>query len=56
MKQDTRRFSKRQMIWFRGDRRIHWIMADDKSAEQLAEEIWKAAESYGDAKEDGIIL
>ena len=39
MKQDTRRFSKRQMIWFRGDKRVQWVMADGKSAEQLADEI-----------------
>lgn len=56
MKQDTRRFAKRQMIWFRGDRRIHWVSADEKSAEQLAEEICEAVESYGDAKKDSMIL
>ena len=28
MKQDTRRFAKRQMIWFRGDARVHWLDAD----------------------------
>lgn len=40
MKQDTRRFSKRQLIWFRGDKRVHWLMADGKSAAQLADEIF----------------
>jgi tRNA dimethylallyltransferase len=39
MKQDTRRFAKRQLIWFRADPRVHWLAADGKSAEQLAEEI-----------------
>ena len=39
MKQDTRRFAKRQLIWFRGDKRVHWITADGKSAAHLAEEI-----------------
>lgn len=41
MKQDTRRFAKRQMIWFRGDKRVHWVAADGKSAEQLADEIFE---------------
>ena len=49
MKQDTRRFAKRQMIWFRGDPRVHWLDADGKTAAQLAEEIFshtqKAAHS-----------
>jgi tRNA dimethylallyltransferase len=40
MKQDTRRFAKRQMIWFRGDPRVHWLDADEKPAGQLAEEIF----------------
>ena len=40
MKQDTRRFARRQLIWFRGDPRVHWIMADDKSAGQIADEIY----------------
>jgi tRNA dimethylallyltransferase len=39
MKQDTRRFAKRQLIWFRADPRIHWLAADGKSAEQVADEI-----------------
>lgn len=41
LKQDTRRFAKRQMIWFRGDTRIHWLNADDQTAEQLAGEIFR---------------
>lgn len=40
MKQDTRRFARRQLIWFRGDARIHWVLADGKSAEQLTDEIF----------------
>lgn len=40
MKQDTRRFAKRQLIWFRGDSRVQWLAADGKSAEQLADEIF----------------
>ena len=42
MKKDTRRFAKRQLIWFRGDKRVQWITADGKSAAQLTDEIWEA--------------
>jgi len=41
MTQDTRRFAKRQMIWFRADPRVHWLDADGRTAEQLAETIFK---------------
>lgn len=41
LKQDTRRFAKRQMIWFRGDPRIHWLDADNQTAEQLADTIFR---------------
>lgn len=41
MKQDTRRFAKRQMIWFRGDKRVQWVAADGKTAQQLADEIYE---------------
>lgn len=40
MKQDTRRFARRQLIWFRGDARVRWVMADGKPAEQIADEIF----------------
>ena len=40
IKQETRRFSKRQMIWFRGDPRVRWLDADGKASEQLADEIF----------------
>jgi tRNA dimethylallyltransferase len=39
MKQDTRRFARRQLIWFRGDARVQWVQADGKTAEQVADEI-----------------
>ena len=38
-KRDTRRFAKRQLIWFRADPRIRWLPADGKTAGELAEEI-----------------
>ncbi len=41
MKQDTRRFAKRQMIWFRGDPRVHWLDADTQTAEQLADQVYR---------------
>ncbi len=41
LKQDTRRFAKRQMIWFRGDPRVQWIDADEQTSEQLADTIFQ---------------
>lgn len=40
LKQDTRRFAKRQMIWFRADPRVQWLDADGQTAEQLADRIF----------------
>ena len=40
MKQDTRRFAKRQLIWFRGDARVQWVEADGRPAAQIADEIY----------------
>jgi tRNA dimethylallyltransferase len=39
IKMNTRHYAKRQMTWFRKDRRIIWIKADDKSPREIAEEI-----------------
>ena len=33
MKQNTRRYAKRQLTWFRGDPRIHWMPVADQTAE-----------------------
>lgn len=42
LKQNTRRYAKRQMTWFRKDKRIHWIKAEETdSAEEIAEKIYK---------------
>lgn len=38
LKRDTRHFARRQLIWFRGDARVRWILLDDKSLEQAADE------------------
>lgn len=29
LKQETRRYAKRQLTWFRRDKRVHWIYADE---------------------------
>ena len=49
MKQDTRRFAKRQLVWFRGDTRVRWMMADGKTPSELADGIWNTiqAERWG---------
>jgi len=40
IKQNTRRYAKRQMTWFRADRRIHWVEASEtKVASEIAQEI-----------------
>ncbi|HTX19363.1 MAG TPA: tRNA (adenosine(37)-N6)-dimethylallyltransferase MiaA [Bacteroidota bacterium] len=31
MKQSTRRFAKRQLTWFRGESRIHWMKMDEET-------------------------
>jgi tRNA dimethylallyltransferase len=39
MKQETRRFARRQMIWFRADARIRWVEAGDRPPTDIADEI-----------------
>lgn len=42
IKQNTRRFAKRQLTWFRADKKIQWIaMHEGKSLDEAAEEIRK---------------
>jgi tRNA dimethylallyltransferase len=41
MKKNTRNFAKRQLTWFRKDKRIEWIDIDDISPKQLKEQIVK---------------
>lgn len=38
-KQETRQFARRQLIWFRADKRIHWLDATGKTMQDLAGEI-----------------
>jgi len=35
IKQDTRRYAKRQLTWFRSDPRVKWINVDDKSTTDI---------------------
>jgi tRNA dimethylallyltransferase len=42
IKMNTRRYAKRQMTWFNRDKRIIWIKAEDKSAREIAEEIYRS--------------
>ena len=39
IKQETRRFAKKQMTWFRKDDRIKWFNGDNKNESQLLEEV-----------------
>jgi tRNA dimethylallyltransferase len=39
IKQETRHYARRQLIWFRADSRIHWLEAADKTSADLAREI-----------------
>ena len=35
----TRQYAKRQLTWFRGDRRIVWLAAGARPAEELADQV-----------------
>jgi tRNA dimethylallyltransferase len=40
IKQNTRRFAKRQLTWFRKDKEIKWIMADEPNIiENILQEV-----------------
>jgi tRNA dimethylallyltransferase len=39
IKRETRRFAKRQMTWFRRDKRIHWFNVEQHRPEDLVERI-----------------
>lgn len=42
LKQGTRRYAKRQLTWFRADRRIHWVqVGENRTAVELVNEILK---------------
>jgi len=37
IKQNTRRFAKRQLTWFRKDKEIHWLKPEEVTGEKVAE-------------------
>lgn len=39
IKQESRRYAKRQLTWFRRDERIHWLYLDEQSPEQLVQSV-----------------
>lgn len=41
IKQGSRHYAKRQLTWFRRDDRVHWLDAEGKTADQLADEMIK---------------
>lgn len=52
LKMQTRRYAKRQLSWFRRDDRIHWIYADDKSADEVLSEALKLIREETDIEYD----
>ncbi|MDO5110861.1 MAG: tRNA (adenosine(37)-N6)-dimethylallyltransferase MiaA [Clostridia bacterium] len=38
IKRETRRFAKRQMTWFKRDKRIHWLNTAEQTQQQLLDE------------------
>ena len=42
VKRNTRRYAKRQLTWFKRDKRIEWIVVDEKSnPKEIVQKIWK---------------
>jgi tRNA dimethylallyltransferase len=36
IKTETRQFARRQLIWYRADKRLTWLDAEDRSARDIA--------------------
>jgi tRNA dimethylallyltransferase len=46
IKRNTRRYAKRQLTWFRADRRIHWqAIADDRDLSSIAQSVIRRYDS-----------
>ena len=45
IKQNTRRYAKRQWTWFKADPRVEWIRTDEKTSTEVAAEIWNKLSS-----------
>lgn len=42
VKRNSRHYAKRQLTWFRADKRIEWLMLDENfDSKEIAKEIWK---------------
>ncbi len=50
LKRDTRRYAKRQMTWFRADKRVRWLDARQPIAVLADEVIAVATERFGPAE------
>ena len=46
LKKATRNYAKRQLTWFRKDKRIHWLYADELSNEELIENAISICNSF----------
>ncbi len=44
MKKNTRNFAKRQFTWFNAEKRLKWISADNRSFEDIGEEVLKTVD------------
>lgn len=53
LKRETRRYAKRQITWFKRNKKINWVLADKLSREELLETVDKIIEAYlgGDINE-----
>ncbi len=47
IKRRTRQFAKRQLTWFRADPRIVWLEVDDRSGENLLQDIMELVKAKG---------
>lgn len=45
IKQETRKYAKRQLTWFRKDERINWIYADELNSDELFQKCQKVIEN-----------
>jgi tRNA dimethylallyltransferase len=46
LKRNTRRYARRQMIWFRKDKRIKWIDADSRDISYIRDEAGKILDNF----------
>lgn len=46
LKRETRRYAKRQITWFKRNKKINWVLADKLSREELLETVDKIIEAY----------